>query len=159
MMRRTANGSAHHGFSRLRVLLRRNRYIIHKEISWLILVVIGSLEEQRHLLSSVGVQQPRYVEGFNNPVVRRVEITTLLHVPYQRARSGLQAATKFVLAFPGIFVGIRVPPVGQGELRVTGRHGKGLRNAIGTTWIAAQVGTVRTRMRVQALNNLIAARR
>ena len=70
----------------------------------------------------------------------------------------MQAAVENIQALSRILVGIRVPPVSNGKLRVVGRHGKGLRDAINTTWIAAQVGAISPRMRVQVLDNLVAAR-
>ena len=88
-------------------LLRRDRHIIHEKVGGLILVIdVGSLEEQYYLLAFEREQRARYIEGFHYPVIGYAGITTLLHVGYQRAGSRLQATIEVIKALSCILVRI-----------------------------------------------------
>ena len=92
--------------ARVESLLCRNHHVIHEEVRWLVLVVVGSLEEEHHLFASVGVEGASNIDGFQHPVVGHVGIAVLLQGANGCAVGCSQGTVKEILAAARRLIGI-----------------------------------------------------
>src|SRR5947208_2409654 len=138
------------------VLRGRHHHIIYKEIRGLRLPLsVCATEQECNCFPLVGCKDSRNIETLLHPVIADVGIAALLQHTNGRVRAALQLADKIVETLPDSLVGIRVPPVSDGQLCIAGGHSKALPDAVITAWIATEVGTTLAVIGVGLIDNLI----
>src|SRR5258708_31257714 len=139
-------------------LLHSHRDIIYEEVGGRLIRRVGSLEVQHHRLPFVCRQGSCNIEGILYPVVGGIAVTARLQGTYGSSAGGPQAAGKGIRTVLRWLIVSRPVPVSHSQFCETGRGGEGLPDAIFAAGITTQVGAITPRMRVQIVDQLIAAR-
>src|SRR5260370_25832243 len=139
-------------------LLHSHRDIIYEEVGGRLSRRVGSLEVQRHQLAFVCRQGSCNIKGIMYTGVGGIAITARLQGTYGSSAGGPQAAGKGIRTLLRWLIVIGPVPVGHDDFCGTGRDGEGLPDTILAAGITTQVGAITPRMRVQIVDQLIAAR-
>src|SRR5260370_19312436 len=139
-------------------LLHSHRDIIYEEVGGRLIRRVGSLEVQRDQLPFVCRQGSCNIKGILYPGVGGIAIAARLQGTYRSLAGCPQASGKSIRTLLRCLIVMGPVPVGHDDFCGTGRDGEGLPDTILAAGITTQVGAITPRMRVQIVDQLIAAR-